>query len=192
MARLFHISLDRDNIKKLVIEDAQHNSIYLKELILNVLQNIEIDLKQVLSIITDNAKNMIATADKMNIRQMDSITKDPDFEMDENVDMVDIEAAASLFKVHHMRCTEHTLQLAIRDGIKGGCATSIITKLRSVVVAARTSKIDVILKGRTGKGAILDQATRWGSTYLMIQRILELRSVLNDFANPDVTLTEEE
>lgn len=246
MARIFQISLDRDNIRKLVIEeanqqkdllkitlhgkfihlkvdgctrhrinyfainvqfvdenqtvirtlavrdtDAQHSSIYLKELIVNVLHEFEIDQKQVLSIVTDNARNMIATVDKMNIRQMDSIT---DCEMDENDDSIDdfIEAAASLFKVQHMRCAEHTLQLAIRDGLKGRFATSIITKLRSVAVAARTSKMDIILKRRTGKGAILDQATRWGSTYLMIQRILELKSVLNDFANPDVTLTEDE
>ncbi|KAG8235375.1 hypothetical protein J437_LFUL012586 [Ladona fulva] len=43
---------------------------------------------------------------------------------------------------------------------------------------------------RTGKGAIIDQATRWGSTYLMIQRLLELKSFLVDMANPQVTLNE--
>nr|XP_039273925.1 uncharacterized protein LOC120347876 [Styela clava] len=55
---------------------------------------------------------------------------------------------------------------------------------------ARTPKIDAILKRRTGKGAIIDQATRWGSTYLMIQRLLEIKNSLIDMANPDITLTD--
>ena len=40
------------------------------------------------------------------------------------------------------------------------------------------------------KGAILDQAIRWGSTYNMVKRLVELRPVLTNMANPDVTLTE--
>ena len=38
------------------------------------------------------------------------------------------------------------------------------------------------------KSAIIDQATRWGSTYLMIQRLLALNDALLDLAHSDFTL----
>ncbi|XP_073510784.1 uncharacterized protein [Phyllobates terribilis] len=69
-------------------------------------------------------------------------------------------------------------------------AGNLIGKVRKFVIAARTPKIDSILKRRAGKGAIVDQATRWGSTYLMIERLLELKPFLIDMANPQVTLNE--
>ncbi|KAH9495420.1 Dynactin subunit 4 [Bulinus truncatus] len=40
------------------------------------------------------------------------------------------------------------------------------------------------------KGAVIDQATRWGSTYLMIERLLELRPVLADTSNALVAQTD--
>ena len=66
----------------------------------------------------------------------------------------------------------------------------MIGKLRQVALAARTPKIDAILKRRTAKGAIIDQATRWGCTYLMVKRLLELTSFLENIDNPSLALTE--
>lgn len=63
-----------------------------------------------------------------------------------------------------MRCAVHSLQLAIRDGLKEEHAIKICENVRTVATAARTPKIHAIIKRRAGKGAILDQATRWGST----------------------------
>ena len=88
----------------------------------------------------------------------------------------------------HMRCAGHTLQLTIRDGLKVRNVASLISKIRHVVVAARSPKIDAILRRKTNKGAILDQATRWGSTYLMLERLLELKPALIDIVHPDVSL----
>ncbi|CAK8687693.1 unnamed protein product [Clavelina lepadiformis] len=90
----------------------------------------------------------------------------------------------------HMRCAAHTLQLAIRDGLEVRHVASLISKIRLVVIAARTPKIDAILKRKTNKGAINDQATRWGSTYLMLERLLELKPVLVDIAHPNVSLSD--
>ena len=67
-----------------------------------------------------------------------------------------------LYLHDHLRCAVHTLQLAIRDGLKGQHASNLISKLRQVAVAARMPKIYSIIKRRTGKGAIVDQGTRWG------------------------------
>ncbi|XP_073410249.1 uncharacterized protein [Dendrobates tinctorius] len=99
-----------------------------------------------------------------------------------------VEAASKHFPIHHMRCVVHTLQLAIRESLQEGHAGNLIGKVRKLVIAARTPKIDSILKRRAGKGAIVDQATLWGSTYLMIERLLELKPFLIDMANPQVTL----
>ena len=89
-----------------------------------------------------------------------------------------------------MRCAAHTLQLAIRDGLKVRHVALLISKIRQVVVAARSPKIDAILRRKTNKGAILDQATRLGSTYLMLERLLELKPALIDIVHPDVSLSD--
>ena len=67
---------------------------------------------------------------------------------------------------------------------------SLISKIRRVVVAARSPKIDAILMRKANKGAILYQATRWGSTYLMLERLLELKPALIDIVHPDVSLSD--
>ena len=87
-----------------------------------------------------------------------------------------------------MRCAVHTLQLAIYDGLKGKHASKLIGILRSIAIRARNLKIDVILKRRIKIGAIIDQSTRWASTCLMIERILQLKSILSEMAKPDLNL----
>ena len=58
-----------------------------------------------------------------------------------------------------------TLQLAIRDGLKGKHVDRFVSKVCHVAITARTPQIDAILKQKLKKGEIIDQATRWGSTY---------------------------
>ena len=58
------------------------------------------------------------------------------------------------------------------------------------MLVAPTPKINEILKRRVGKGVVIDQETRWGSTYLMIQRLLEIKDSLVDMAHPDISMTE--
>ena len=65
-------------------------------------------------------------------------------------------------------------------------------KARKVVSSTRAPKLDSILKRKTKKGAIIDQVTRWVSTYCMIHRLIELKQFLVDMANPDVTLTQQQ
>ena len=65
----------------------------------------------------------------------------------------------------------------------------LVSKVGHVAITARAPKIDAILKWKLKKDAIIDQAARWGSTYLMIQRLLELKNTLLDLSHPDLTLT---
>ena len=100
------------------------------------------------------------------------------------------EVAACFTEIKHQRCCVYTHQLAVRDPLKEHHSSNLLAKVRKISTAARTPKLDAILKRRAGKEAIMDQATQWGSTYNMVKRLVELRPVLTDMANPDVTLTE--
>ena len=83
-----------------------------------------------------------------------------------------------------MRCAVHTLQLAISDRLKEKHVDRLVSKIRHVAITARTPKIDAILKRKLKKGAIIDQATRWVSAYLMIQQLLEFKGCFTGFGTP--------
>jgi hypothetical protein len=85
--------------------------------------------------------------------------------------------------IEHMRCAAHTLQLAVLDGIKNSRAETVIAKVRKVVKEGRTSKINEIIKKRTKKILPTEQETRWGSIYLMVNRLVELRSTIQEIAD---------
>ena len=50
-----------------------------------------------------------------------------------------------------MRCAVHTLQLAIRDGLKEKDVDRLVSKFCHVDITARTPKIDAILKRKFKK-----------------------------------------
>lgn len=181
---------------------AHHTNEYLQKLVQEVLDDFKIKKEQILCIVTDNASNMLSTTEKMNkaIEENARVLEDNNetFASDpqtgqtrENNEYLDdiVEEVSKAFQIQHMRCAVHTLQLAIRDGLKYHHAATLIEKLRQVAVAARTPKIDAILKRRARKGIILDQSTRWRSTYLMVKRLLELKTFLEDLDNQSVSLT---
>ena len=172
--------------------DNQHSSTFIQTLVEDVLRDVE---KQVLAVVADNASNMTLAVKKLS---EDSVVDENEAESEQEGTSTLDETIASAFTdytqefstMSHMRCAAHTLQLATRDGLKINSVASLIIRIRRVVVAARTPKIDAIFKRKVYKGAILDQATRWGSTYLMIERLLELKDTLVDIAHPDVSLPE--
>ena len=117
-----------------------------------------------MAIFTDNASNMARSVKKFN--EVDVL---PEVEADENSSALDKVFDSALSRMvgfsstTHMRCAVHTLQLAIRDCLKEKYVNRLVSKVRHVAITARTSKIDAILKRKIKKGAIIDQATRWGS-----------------------------
>jgi hypothetical protein len=92
-----------------------------------------------------------------------------------------------------MRCAAHTLQLAVLDGIKNSRAEAVIARIRNVVKEGRTPKINDIIKKRAKKSLVIDMDTRWGSMYLMIECLVELREVIQEMAdcgNSDLMMTD--
>ena len=173
---------DGKNITRtLAVKDikAHHDSTYLQHVIEGVLEEYHIQKQQIVSIVTDNALNMIKTIENLNedsipMEKIESNMAEQENEENRDATLDDVtEEASKLCAIQHMRCAVHTLQLAIRDGLEDTHSRNLIDKLRQVATAARTPKIDAIPMRRAIKGTIMDQATRWGSTYMMVKRLLE-------------------
>ena len=94
--------------------------------------------------------------------------------------------------MYHIRCAEHTLQLGIRDVLKKGQVEKFSTKLRKLAQHLRSPLTDGILKRRANKGMLIDMPTRWRSTFLMLQRLADLKCFVQDLGSHQSYLTESE
>lgn len=181
----------------------QHTSRELRSLLQNILDEFEIPLDHVLCCVTDNAANMIKVVKDFNI-DLSELAQDnrptsgrEETDTDESSDDEDIESETDqeernrndLFEqlqttlppsISHVRCGVHTLQLAILDGLKTRSAAAVIGKIRNIAVELRTPKMSEKLKKDGGRVAVLDQETRWGSTYLMVDRVLQVKAFINE------------
>lgn len=167
-------------------------------MIMEVLADFGIPLNQVLCCVTDNAANMVKVVKDFNVdlaaaaqpqsssSQGDQDQEDSDSDEDEDKTGDDDMDLPSLLEyslpptITHIRCGVHTLQLAIMDGLKNPGATSIVRRIRNVAVELRTPKVAEKLKSEGHLMAILDQETRWGSTYMMVDRVLALKGFVNE------------
>ena len=96
------------------------------------LQKFSIVKENVLCLVVDNASNMTKTIERLNESdpEADSSTTQ-DKTADESEDYGDIkDDCAMRINIHRMRCAVHTLQLAIRDGLKQPHYNKLLTKTR--------------------------------------------------------------
>ena len=91
-----------------------------------------------------------------------------------------------------MRRAEHTLQLGIRDVLKKGRAEKFLTKLRKLAEHLHTPHTDGILKRRANKEMLIDMPTRWGRAFLILQRLADLKSFVQDRGSHELYLTKSE
>ena len=95
---------------------------------------------------------------------------------DDDEDIKDILNSLSIdHTINHVRCAEHTLQLEIFDVSKKGQAEKFLTQFRKLAQHLRSPLTGGILKRRVNKGMLIDMPTRWGSTFLMLQRLADLK-----------------
>ena len=167
----------------LVDNEGRHTSGELKKIVNGVLQDYDIPLANIICCVTDNATNMVSMM-KEDLQHAEEGESEND-EKDDNETMagtLDLESSVPI-NCEHMRCAVHILQLAIHDGLKK-TASGVIAKLRHVAKEALSPKINQQLRRRRAKKvALLNQETRWGSTYAMIDRLIELRSFIEEMAD---------
>ena len=77
--------------------------------------------------------------------------------------------------VHYIRCAEHALQLEIRDALELDGLGRFLTKIQDIAGRLRAPRTDAVLKHRN-KSMIMDVATRWGITFVVLKKLLELKS----------------
>ena len=167
--------------------ESRHTTSELKKIINIVLCDYDIPLANIICCVMDNAANMVKLVSMMNEDLQQNEEDESETEENETLPgTLDLESSVPI-NCEHMRCAVHTLQLAIQDGLKK-TASEVIAKLRNVAKGARSPKISEQLHRRAKKVALLDQETRWGSTYAMIDCLIELKSFI-EVGNTNLNLS---
>lgn len=165
-----------------------------------------IDANKVLLIVSDNGSNVVKAVqllqtkekervnalaeeensdEEMEASQDAGISSDDDAEGDENderaEDVVEIELPLPEdVAFRRMPCMAHTLQLIIKEVYKKNYA-HVIMKARHVVSQIKKSSVAIgKLQQKCGKNVVTDCSTRWNSTFFMAQRLMEIKTSVNE------------
>lgn len=133
--------------------DERHTSQYISEMLLRTCEEWGINKDNVTAVVTDNAANMVKA----------------------------IELAFG--KKKHIPCFAHTLNLVAEGTMACSEWQNIVSKIKSIVTWFKQSCIasDELRKATPAETKLIQSVpTRWNSTYYMVQRFLELRTVIND------------
>lgn len=184
-------------IKTLAIKELQerHTGYYIKNVILDVLKEYNIALKQIYCVTSDNGRNMIKATNLLREQLETEIIEESDDSDDDNTDNEDQENVINLNEVEDLiskesnglvnciRCAAHTLQLVVSDALKEANLSAKISECRRLAVALRKPNICIQIKAQNKRMPKLNVPTRWNSSYDMIERLLELHEFCQNNAN---------
>ncbi|XP_064115089.1 uncharacterized protein LOC135221196 [Macrobrachium nipponense] len=180
----------------------------IKSVLLACLNKTGIQEKQIYSLTTDNGSNVIKVGKLM---QSDTQVKEGNSEEilsdnEENDDEQVLEAAENKLNdlvndihlaaksVTSVRCALHTMQLCVHDVLKTDSVKHILCRVRKVVNKTHTQNMRLIFKNSSISLPKLDCETRWGSTYDMLDSVLEKKLFLNQIglANESLLILDED
>lgn len=151
----------------------RHKATYLKDEILKCLKAYDIELTQIYSSTTDNGANVVKVSKILQELQEDQICEEIDEESEidgENTENIQ-KSLTSVLSV--VRCAAHTIQLAAYDVLK--VVEPQVVECRTVIKKIRSSV-------RAGGGEIhmpvLDNTTRWNSTYEMLKSLQSIKEYI--------------
>jgi bifunctional polynucleotide phosphatase/kinase len=195
-----------------IIEMKQsHTAVNFKQNLLDVFGVFGIKLWQVYSLTTDNGANMLKAS--RILAQTDSAESDEEEDSDYNDRLLEEELIRRMEEgqnvsdeggeesaelqnmLQGVRCAAHTLQLAILDALaEPGIA--VIAKARAVCKTLRSQTFMAAIRLAGQKKPIIDCLTRWCSTCLMLERLIELKEFIaeltNEGKNQNLKLTEQD
>lgn len=163
-----------------------HTARNLKEIIMKNLRDYNIRIEQVISVTSDNGRNMLKTIALINDElQSEQMPVNDDSENEEYVDntIFDetyygalLDEVRSLFHevnhsclIHGISCAAHSINLVVTHAIdKTPDALKIIAKCRDLVKKLRCPTLRAMLHSNGYNMAILDVSTRWNSIYTMV------------------------
>lgn len=179
-------------VKTLAVMDClgKHTAEDTATMITEVMKKFELKKEQILGIVSDNASAMVKSVTLLNQpdEESDGIEdEDEDLAAEEEATEVDENEDETLViggdYIHLQRCAAHTLQLAIRHGLKKHAGTtSVIAKARALAKKLRAPNMTASLKKKKVLLPILDVETRWGSTFNMLKRLLQIKTIVQDYA----------
>ncbi|KAL2102072.1 hypothetical protein ACEWY4_003833 [Coilia grayii] len=189
-----YIEGDRIVLRTLAVRELceRHTAFYISSVVQEVLAEYRIGLKQVYSITADNGANMQKAVRVLSEIQATSLNEEEESDMDTEADdtekepVIEIDSVVQGHVLRSVRCSAHTLQLAVDDALKDNGVSNVIGKARRVAKKLRTPNVVAVLKRLGHKRAIVDCPTRWHSTHDMLDRLCELRSFCDDMS-PTVT-----
>ena len=176
-----------------------HTASVVSSVLDNCLGEWGIPAEKVLVIVSDNGANMVKAIrllqerEKKKNEQSEEVVEAEqnddeaaDGEREEEMEMDDNEeedgaclALPDTVLYRRMACLAHTLQLVIKTVQKGQYA-HVISKARRIVGHIRKSSVMAEkLVSRCGKNVVSDCVTRWNSTHMMTQRLLEMKADVN-------------
>jgi len=99
--------------------------------------------------------------------------------VDDHCDCEDDELDFPYTAFQHMPCLAHNLQLVVKKAFYGNHC-SIVSKVRALVAQIRRSGVVVqMLLNLCGKNVIMDNATRWNSSFQMMKTLSKLPTSVN-------------
>ncbi|CAK1599281.1 unnamed protein product [Parnassius mnemosyne] len=151
----FGIEIELTSVTLGVYElDERHKSQYISEMLLKkTCAEWGIKKDNVTAVVTDNAANIVKAVE------------------------------LTFGKKKHIPCLAHTLNLVAEGTMACTEWQKIVTKIKSIVTWFKQSCVasDELRKATSTETKLIQSVpTSWNSTYYMVQRFLELRSVIND------------
>ncbi|XP_046868428.1 zinc finger BED domain-containing protein RICESLEEPER 2-like [Drosophila willistoni] len=154
--------------------EESHTGAYIKQKILDILMDYDINVEQIFSITSDNGRNMIKAVQVLNDATEDCLFND-DTQGESVMNELD---TIELANIHLVRCAAHTLQLCVTDVNKVNEINDKISSCRTLCKMLRTETNRRLLIEHKKNIPSLDVITRWNSTYLMMTKLVDLKDFL--------------
>ena len=162
-----------------------HTARTIRQSVVEILAEWDIDPTKILAILTDNGSNMIA-AFKAKLEEEEEDTEDVEEVAEPSVDKdeqdfheCEVEHDEEFSSLNRIGCFAHNLQLIVNKFDDVRLFKELMKRAHSVVRKVNAStKATERLVALCGKKLLKDCPTRWSSTFLTVKRLLDVKDKL--------------